>query len=113
MELVAQKQRPGNRSIADTAFTVGIMSLMDAAFSMPMEDILKQVPVIDEVGDALLRREGYFGRLLSLVEYTEWQHTSDTVLLQAVRDMKLSYSDLYMLQLAAFEWSDHVTRGVH
>lgn len=113
MELIAQKVRPGNRSFADTAFTVGIMSLMDALFSMPMEEILKQVPVIDEVSDALLRRQGYFGQLLSLVEYTEWQRKTEPLLLQAIRDMKLTYSDLYMLQLAAFEWADHVTRGLH
>jgi len=113
MELIAQKARPGNRSIADTAFTVGIMSLMDALFSMPMEKILQQVPVSEEVDDALLRRHGYFGQLLSLVEYTEWQRKTDTLLQQAIRDMKLSYSDLYMLQLAAFEWADHVTRGLH
>lgn len=113
MELIAQKLKPGNRSIADTAFTVGIMSLMDALFSMPMDGILQQVPVSDEVSDALLHRQGYFGQLLSLVEYTEWRKKTDTLLLQAIRDMKLSYSDLYMLQLAAFEWADHVTRGVH
>lgn len=113
MELIAQKVRPGNRSIADTAFTVGIMSLMDALFSMPMDVILQQLPVTEEVCDALLRRQGYYGQLLSLVEYTEWQRKTDTLLQQAIRDMKLSYSDLYMLQLAAFEWADHVTRGVH
>lgn len=113
MELVAQKLRPGNRSIADTAFTVGIMSLMDAMFSMPMAQIVLQVPVADEVRDALLLRQGYFGQLLALAEYTEWQKTTDTLLQQAIRDLKLSYSDLYLLQLAAFEWSDHVTRGVH
>lgn len=113
MELIAHKLMPGNRSIADTGFTVGIMSLMDAVFSMPMEKILQQVPVVDDVRDALLRREGYFGQLLSLVEYTEWQKKTDTLLLPAMREMKLSCNDLYLLQLAAFEWSDHVTRGVH
>ena len=109
MELLAQKLKPGNRGIADTAFTVGIMSLMDALFGMPMEQILEQVPVVDEVSNALLRHEGYFGQLLRLVEYTEWHSKTDTQLLQAIHDLRLSHNDLYMLQLAAFEWSDHVT----
>ncbi len=112
IELVAQKLRPGNRSIADTGFTVGIMSLMDTLFSMPMEDILQQIPVVEEVSDALLRRQGYFGKLLSLIEYTEWHTKTGDQLLQATRELKLSCDDLYMLQLAAFEWSDHVTRSV-
>lgn len=114
MELIAQKFRPGNRGIADTAFTVGIMSLMDAMFCMPLDDILRQVPVVDEVRDALLQRRGLFGHLLSLVEQTEWQKKADTLLLPAAsRDMNLSYKDLYLLQLAAFEWTDHVRQGVH
>ena len=112
MELIAQKLKPGNRSIADTAFTVGIMSLMDTLFSMPMEAILEQIPVVDEVGDALLHRRGYYGQLLTMVECTEWHSKTDMQLLQAIRDLRLSHNDLYLLQLAAFEWSDHVTRSV-
>ncbi|HEY0845514.1 MAG TPA: HDOD domain-containing protein [Noviherbaspirillum sp.] len=112
MELVAHKLRPGNRSIADTAFTVGIMSLMDTLFSMPMDVILQQIPVVDEVSEALLQRQGYFGKLLSLVEYTEWHSKTDTLLLQSLQDFRLTHNDLYQLQLAAFEWADHVTNGM-
>jgi EAL and modified HD-GYP domain-containing signal transduction protein len=112
MELIAQKRMPGNRSVADTAFTVGVMSLMDTLFSMPMEEILRQMPVVDEVAEALLERQGYHGRLLTLVEYTEWRRSSD-LLLPAMRALKLSYDELYLLQLDAFEWSDQVTRSIH
>lgn len=112
MELLAQKLKPGNRGIADTSFTVGIMSLMDSLFGMPMEKILEQIPVVDEVSDALLHRQGYYGQLLRLVEYTEWHSKVDAQLLQAVGELRVSHNDLYLLQLAAFEWSDHVTRGV-
>lgn len=112
MELLAQKLRPGNRSIADTAFTVGIMSLMDTLFSMPMDVILRQIPVIDEVSEALLQRQGYFGKLLSLVENTEWHSKTETELLQAIQELRLSCTDLYQLQLAAFEWADQVTHGM-
>jgi c-di-GMP phosphodiesterase len=112
MELLAQKLKPGNRGIADTSFTVGIMSLMDSLFGMPMEKILEQIPVVDEVSAALLRRDGYFGQLLRLVEYTEWHAKVDAQLLQAIGELRLSHNDLYLLQLAAFEWSDHVTRSM-
>ncbi|HYD93904.1 MAG TPA: EAL domain-containing protein [Noviherbaspirillum sp.] len=113
MELLAQKLRPGNRSYGDTGFTVGIMSLMDTLFGMSMEDLLGQIPVVEEVADALLRREGFFGKLLSLVECAEWHTRSATPLTQAMREWRLSHNDLYLLQLAAFEWSDQVTRSVH
>jgi c-di-GMP phosphodiesterase len=113
MELVAQKLRPGNRSIADTAFTVGIMSLMDTLFSMPMTDILKQIPVVDDVAAALLHREAYFGKLLAMAEQTEWRQRNNELLLQSLAELHLGCKDLYLLQLATFEWSDTVTRSVH
>ena len=113
LELIAQTLRPGNRSIADTAFTVGIMSLMDTLFSMPMSEIVKQIHVVEEVQDALLDRSGYFGKLLSLVEETEWVEKGCERLQQLTRELRLSPSDLYGLQLSAFEWSDHVARISH
>jgi c-di-GMP phosphodiesterase len=112
LELLAQKLKPGNRGIADTAFTVGIMSLMDTLFCMPMEDILQQIAVVDEVSDALLHRAGYFGDLLRLAEYAEWGDHNGEHLLPAIRALRLSCNDLYALQLAAFEWSDHVSRSI-
>ncbi len=112
IELAAQKLRPGNRGIADTAFTVGIMSLMDSLFGMPMEEILMQMPVTKEVGDALLYRRGYFGDLLVLAEQTEWADKAATSLLYGIESLRLSHHDLYALQLAAFEWSDQVARHV-
>lgn len=113
MELAAQKLRPGNRSIADTAFTVGIMSLMDTLFSMPMTEILKQIPVVDDVAAALLHREAYFGKLLAMAEQTEWRQRNNELLLRSLAELHLGCKDLYLLQLATFEWSDQVTRSVH
>ncbi len=112
LELATQKLRPGNRGLADTGFTVGIMSLMDTLFSMPMEEILQQIAVAGEVRDALLHRQGYFGDLLKLSEYAEWGGNSGASLRELLRQLRLSYSDLYALQLAAFEWSDQVVHSV-
>ncbi|HJV73855.1 MAG TPA: EAL domain-containing protein [Noviherbaspirillum sp.] len=113
MELIALKLIPGNRSMADTGFTVGVMSLMDAIFSTPMDKIVREIPVIEEIRDALLHRQGYFGQLLALVEYAEWRTKTDVQLMQAARNLKLSCSDLYQLQLSAFEWCDEVRRDAH
>jgi len=113
MELTAKRLMPGNRGIADTAFMVGIMSLMDAVFCMPMTQILGQIPVIDEASDALLQRKGYFGILLMLAEYTERLDKDKENLAQLAHGLRLSPNDLYLLQLAAFEWSDEVSRNLH
>jgi EAL and modified HD-GYP domain-containing signal transduction protein len=109
LELLASRLRPSQRNIADIAFTVGIMSLMDTLFGMPMADILEQIPVIDEVGNALLRRTGFFGELLLLAESLERMDETDDVA-PTLRDLTLSSNELVELEMAAFEWSDSVVR---
>ena len=110
LELLATRLRPSQRNIADIAFTVGIMSLMDTLFGMPMADILEQIPVIDEVGNALLRRTGFFGELLLLAESLERMDETDDNVAPTLRDLTLSSKELVELEMAAFEWSDSVVR---
>ncbi len=110
LELLAQRLRPGQRSVADVAFTVGIMSLMDALFGMDMEEILAQIPVVDEVSDALLTRSGFFGELLHLAECIERMEEKESLVAPAVRKLALSTDDLTELEVAAFEWTDTVVR---
>ncbi len=113
MELVAQTLRPGNRGIADSAFTAGILSLTDTLFSMPLPEILEQMPISEEIADALLKREGFLGALLSLAVCTEWVEDNGAALRDLLGTLKLGFNDLYGLQLAAYEWSDAVARAAH
>jgi c-di-GMP phosphodiesterase len=110
LELLAQKLRPSQRNIADVAFTVGIMSLMDVLFGMSMEDIVTQIPVIDEVADALRARTGFFGQLLHLAECIERMEEMEDQVEPALRGLALSTDELVQLEMAAFEWSDTVVR---
>jgi len=110
LELMANKIKPGNRNMADIAFTVGIMSLMDALFASPMEKILEQIPVTDAVGDALLSRTGIFGDMLNLAEYIENMEIAGTLLMPALQKLQLSAADLQEVQLAAYEWSEQIAR---
>jgi EAL and modified HD-GYP domain-containing signal transduction protein len=110
LELLAQRLRPGQRNIADVAFTVGIMSLMDVLFGMSMDDIVMQIPVSDEVAGALLRREGFFGQLLHVAECIERMEEMEGQVEPALRGLALSSDELMQLEVAAFEWSDTVVR---
>ena len=111
IELIAQRVEPGNRGVADIGFTVGIMSLMDTLFGLPMEKILEQIAVIDEVSNALLERKGIYGEMLKLAEYVERIDETSPLLLQTLEKLQLAIEDLYSLQLAAFEWVDTISYG--
>ena len=110
LELIAQKLRPGNRQAADIAFTVGIMSLVDALFGVTMREILIQMPVSQPVSDALLSRTGLYGDMLRFAEQLERMDDSSSGLLTSVTRLGLAPEDLQQLQLAAYEWSDQVSR---
>ncbi|MDB5934490.1 MAG: hypothetical protein JWQ01_1834 [Massilia sp.] len=110
LELLAKRLRPSQRNIADIAFTVGIMSLMDALFGIPMADIVAQIPVIDEVAAALMHRSGFFGELLRLAESIEQMEGSDDMVLPALKQLAISSDELVEFEVAAFAWSDTVVR---
>jgi EAL and modified HD-GYP domain-containing signal transduction protein len=111
LELMAQKIKPG-KNVEDTAFTVGIMSLMDTLFSSPMEQILEHITVTEEVKDALLQRTGIYGEMLQLAEYIERIDDTGPMLPPALKKLHLTSEELYAMQVAAFEWSDNIARGV-
>jgi EAL and modified HD-GYP domain-containing signal transduction protein len=110
MELLAQRLRPGQRYVSEIAFTVGIMSLMDVLFGIPMADIVEQIPISDEIGNALLRRSGFFGELLKLAECIEQPDQQEEGALPALRGLAMSGDDMVELEMSAFQWSDSVVR---
>ncbi|MCB1891621.1 MAG: EAL domain-containing protein [Rhodocyclaceae bacterium] len=71
LELAAAGLTGASRELADHAFMTGIMSLMPALLQAPMEDILKTLPLLPKVRDALEARAGTLGKLLSLAESLE------------------------------------------
>ena len=106
LELVARKLQPTNRSMADVAFTVGILSLLDALFGQHMERILRQIVLSEEITEALLYRTGFYGDLLKLAEYLEKPGEAGRLLMPLLARLGLPIEELYPLQLEAFEWSN-------
>ena len=73
-ELIATDiKRPG--LTPDTGFLLGIFSLLDVLLSLPMEDVLKEVALSDELNAALLGEDNDLRHLLDLViayEKCDW-----------------------------------------
>lgn len=108
LELIADKQYPGHTAIAQTAFTVGIMSLMDTLFSMPMEALLGKINVAVSVREALLQRRGTFGDMLRVTEQLE---LSGTLPAEELQKIGLTAAMLQHLQVRAFEWANKIMQA--
>jgi EAL and modified HD-GYP domain-containing signal transduction protein len=63
----------------DQFFTVGLFSLLDALVDRPMAEALDQLPLVDEVKDAILNNKGLMAQALECVrayEYCDWEKTT-------------------------------------
>ncbi|MBY0239282.1 MAG: EAL domain-containing protein [Burkholderiaceae bacterium] len=112
MELMMACLHPGQRTGADIGFTVGIMSLMSTLFSVPMEDILDSVNVLDDVRAALLHRRGEYGDMLSLIEQVERAGDGDDMA-ALLANLGLAPADLFDVQVAAYDWVNGYRASLH
>jgi EAL and modified HD-GYP domain-containing signal transduction protein len=77
----------------DQLFTVGLLSVADALLDVPLETIVDELPLADEVSAALLRRDGPAGSILNAVVSYE-QGEFDAASLQShSRGIATSYRD--------------------
>lgn len=84
----------------EISFTIGLFSVLDALMDMSLEAILDQVPLAQDVKDALLKKVGPYGRILSSVlayERADWA---------GVRLHGLNPVDVVSTYLTALEWSE-------
>ena len=71
--IAADLNRPG--LTPDTGFLIGMFSLLDVLLSQPMEEVLKEVALADDLNDALLGEDNDLRRILDLViayEQGDW-----------------------------------------
>ncbi|PIQ27770.1 hypothetical protein COW36_07620 [bacterium (Candidatus Blackallbacteria) CG17_big_fil_post_rev_8_21_14_2_50_48_46] len=83
-------------------FTIGLFSVLDALMDMSLEDILAQVPLAQDVKDALLEKTGPYGRILASVlayEKADWAH---------VRIQGLNPLDVVDCYMEAIEWAEEL-----
>ena len=115
MELMAQKVIPRNQLAADTAFTVGIMSLLDTLFGSPMVQLLAQISVADEVKDALISHTGVYGGMLELIIDLENMSSAGAMLNASMEKFQLRVEELRAMQIRAFKFSDSIAleSGLH
>lgn len=73
MELIVGELLEGSeaKSQADSAFLVGMLSLIDVLLGQPIEEIIGELHLSDDVTNAILKGEGFLGQLLELTLLVE------------------------------------------
>lgn len=99
-ELVATEL---NMPRPEVHLTIGLFSALDALLDMPLDEILAQVPLANDVNAALLYREGELGELLNWVlayENADWD---------VLKSCSLSPESLRDCYFEAVLWAEDMT----
>jgi EAL and modified HD-GYP domain-containing signal transduction protein len=84
----------GRQDVAsDQLFTVGLLSIADALLEVPLETIVEELPLADEVSAALLRRDGPAGAILEAVVSYERGDFDAAILRSHAPGIASSYRD--------------------
>ena len=108
MELMMEGIAPKNRGQADQAFMVGVLSLLDALFGVPLPDLLVELNLTDAVRAALLRGEGLLGQMLEVVRAHEQNRFADLDA-QLAALPQLSPFQFNQAQLQALGWANELS----
>lgn len=103
MEMLCQTSKViGNKT--DSAFMVGLMSLLDAIFNRDIKEVMSEFNVDDEIKLAVTEHKGELGLLLKTVKCFE----SDDVceLVDCFGILKISFEDFNRIMMECYDWTD-------
>jgi len=112
MENLVSKWQPElqGHDYSDSAFMTGVLSLVDVLLGTPMEEILTQLNLDEEVRLAILERKGALGSLLLLTEKLENMDFSEVTLL--LNQYACSQETLVTAQLEAIDWTNCLEEAI-
>lgn len=89
----------------DHAFFIGLLSLFDALFGLPMEELLTNINLDSDVVSALLGKEGTLGTMLALVvsiDEESFLHIEENL-----QKIALDEDALNEIATESYNWSNH------
>lgn len=92
----------GYHDSAEKAFMTGILSILEKVYDIPMDEVVRNLNLSDDVRDALVARQGELGKLLhaaELLEQLEFSHLG-----KHMDEMGVSFEDVLLCQKKAFTW---------
>ena len=104
------KASGGDREEQERGFMVGMFSLLDALFAIPLKDIVTPLNLAEDVVDAILNRGGRLGTLLSLVEQSE--HAPKPGFAAQLKTVGLTPDKYCQSLVHACHWTIQVNRGL-
>lgn len=94
----------GKPAMADEAFLIGSLSLIDVYLRLPMIAVLEKIHLSQSTIDALVHRQGYLGKLLSIAEKLETTDRIQSMIEALSPKLNMTSQKLYSLYRDANEY---------
>jgi len=99
-----QLARTSQQDKADSFFTVGLFSTLEAMMDLPLAELIQDLPLSDDMKAALINRDGVYGQALNCVEAMEKNDFSN------IGFLDLELAEMSKLYLDAIYWADQQAR---
>lgn len=104
IELIGRRVLPSHEQ--DNLFMVGMLSMLDVVFGLPLAKALAKLPLPDRLTHAILAYEGMPGMLLALAEALEQRHYTHIESISL--SLGLSLQDVNSAQFDAVNWAENL-----
>ena len=94
------------KNLSSELFLMGMFSTIDTFMSRPMDEILEELPLSDNIKDALLSRAGPFSNIFNLVlvyEKSEWDKVSEYA-----EELNIDQAKIPELYIKSLEWTNQL-----
>ena len=94
----------------DEAFMTGLLSMLDALFNLPMDQVIHEFAIDSKIKEAILFESNELGVVLQLVKFMERDHIEGINQLANTLDIELS--KMIKIKIDAIQWADETSRNL-
>ena len=98
------------KSRSSEAFLMGLFSLIDVILSRRLDELIDELPLSQDIKDALVDEESDFSNVLSIVkcyEHGEWD-----VLKILLEKLNINFEKIYYIYLEAIDWVEIIEKSI-
>lgn len=106
IEVLCLKKHPKKR--CEEGFLIGILSLIDVMTDRDMTQVIRELPLTDDVVSGLTSRQSIGGQYLSLIEHYEESHMEE--LESCAKKLGVDIQELPFIYYDALEWTEELVK---
>lgn len=107
-ELLSKETKLKSRS--SEAFLMGLFSLIDVILSRRLDEVIYELPLSQDIKDALLKNESDFSNILIIVKC--YEHGEWSILKNLLKKLNIDFKKIYDIYLESISWVEIIEKNI-